>query len=82
MGVVEIRRQGARETMRWTPRIIGKENGAIAQIVNNGVAADIVRSNGVAASTVGQDCLRDNEAAPILGEWLAAFILDQYCSLT
>ena len=41
---VELRRHHAGRTMRWTPRIIGKDNGAVAQIVrNNIVAADIVR---------------------------------------
>ena len=41
---VELRRHHAGRTMRWTPRIIDKDNGAVAQIVrNNIVAADIVR---------------------------------------
>ena len=41
---VELRRHHAGRIMRWTPRIIGKDNGAVAQIVrNNIVAADIVR---------------------------------------
>ena len=43
-GSVELRRHHAGRIMRWTPRIIGKDNGAVARIVrNNMVAADIVR---------------------------------------
>jgi len=41
---VELRHHHAGRIMRWTPQIIGKDNGAVAQIVrNNIVAADIVR---------------------------------------
>ena len=41
---VELRRHHAGRIMRWAPQIIGKDNGAVAQIVrNNIVAADIVR---------------------------------------
>ena len=40
--VVELQRHHAGRIMRWTPRIIGKDNGAVAQIVrNNIVAADV-----------------------------------------
>jgi len=46
------------------PRIIGKENGAVAQIVrHNGAAADIVMNNDAAAGMAGQDCLGDSEVA-------------------
>ena len=48
--LVELRRHHDAKIMRWTPWIIGKENGAIAQMLrNNSVAADIVRNNDVAA---------------------------------
>jgi len=44
VATVELRRHHAGRIMRWMPRIIGKDNGAVAQIVrNNIVAADIVR---------------------------------------
>ena len=49
--IVGLRRHCARETMKWMPRTIGKDNGAVAQIVRN---------NGVAADMVGQDCSGDD----------------------
>ena len=54
----------ATETMRWTPRIIGKENRVVAQIVrNNGMATKIVMNHDVAAGIVRQDCFGDDEVA-------------------
>jgi len=44
LSVVELRCHHAGRIMRWMPQIIGKDNGAVAQIVrNNIVAADTVR---------------------------------------
>jgi len=42
--LVKLRHHHAGKTMRWAPRIISKDNGAVARFVkDNIVAADIVR---------------------------------------
>ena len=47
---VELRRHHAGGIMRWTPQIISKDNGAVAQIVRN---KEIMMWH-------WQDCLDDN----------------------
>jgi len=48
--------------MRWVPQIISNENGAVAQMVRDNIAAgNTVRNYDVAVGMVRQNCFDGNE---------------------
>ena len=55
---VELRRHHAGRITRWTPRVIGKANGTIAQIVRNNIVG--CRHCQEIMMCRWQDCLDDN----------------------